>query len=145
TTWQADRFKFASHDIFLQRTSPSFDAAVWELWTALSIGAHVALLPLERQFDTRTIFDLVNKYQVTVLQLVPSLLSALLMVTDLEQNEVDSLRYVFCGGELLRNEQAAKWLQFAPRALVNVYGPTEATIDATAWVYTAGFNTPVAP
>ncbi|XEN34647.1 hypothetical protein M728_005308 (plasmid) [Ensifer sp. WSM1721] len=111
----------------------------------MSIGAHVALLPLERQFDTRTIFDLVNKYQVTVLQLVPSLLSALLMVTDVEQNEVDSLRYVFCGGELLRNEQAAKWLQFAPRALVNVYGPTEATIDATAWVYTAGFNTPVVP
>ncbi|RJT23321.1 amino acid adenylation domain-containing protein, partial [Mesorhizobium waimense] len=145
TTWQADRFQFAAHDIFLQRTSPSFDAAVWELWTALSIGAHVALLPLERQFDTRTIFDLVNKYQVTVLQLVPSLLSALLMVTDVEQNEVDSLRYVFCGGELLRNEQAAKWLQFAPRALVNVYGPTEATIDATAWVYTAGFNTPVVP
>lgn len=33
----------------------------------------------------------------------------------------------------------------AEAALLNVYGPTEATIDATAWVYSAGLNRPVVP
>ncbi|WP_456639423.1 non-ribosomal peptide synthase/polyketide synthase [Bradyrhizobium sp. USDA 10063] len=145
TIWQADRFQFAAHDIFLQRTSPSFDAAVWELWTPLSIGARSILLPLDRQLDIRTILGLLGKYRVTVLQLVPSLLSALLGITDVEQKEIDCLRYIFCGGELLRNGLAAKWLQLASTALVNLYGPTEATIDATAWFYRAGFDGAVVP
>ncbi|WP_244662075.1 non-ribosomal peptide synthetase [Mesorhizobium huakuii] len=145
TNWQADRFRLTAHDIFLQRTSPSFDAAVWELWTSLSIGAQLTLLPLDRQLDVRTILNAVDKYRVTVLQLVPSLLSALPRNTYVWKKEGGSLRYIFCGGELLRNEKAAKWLQLASRALVNVYGPTEATIDATAWVYSAGLNRPVVP
>ncbi|ESW64446.1 hypothetical protein X771_25290 [Mesorhizobium sp. LSJC277A00] len=145
TTWQADRFRLAAHDIFLQRTSPSFDAAVWELWTALSIGAQLTLLPFDSQLDVRAILDIVNKYRVTVLQLVPSLLSALTTGDDVHPNQVRSLRYTFCGGEPLRNEHVAKWLQLASRPLVNLYGPSEATIDATAWVYSAGLDRPVVP
>ncbi|MET4121895.1 amino acid adenylation domain-containing protein, partial [Bradyrhizobium sp. JR4.3] len=145
TTWQVNRFQFGTHDVFLQRTSPAFDAAVWELWTALSIGAHSVLLPLDRQLDIRTILDLLDKYRVTVLQLVPSLLSALLTVTDVEQKQIDSLRYIFCGGEVLRKELATRWLQLASQPLVNLYGPTEATIDSTAWLYPAGFDGSVVP
>ncbi|MER8447868.1 amino acid adenylation domain-containing protein [Mesorhizobium sp. M1066] len=145
TTWQADRFRLAAHDIFLQRTSPSFDAAVWELWTSLSIGAQLTLLPFDSQLDVRTILDIVNKYRVTVLQLVPSLLSALTTGNDVHPKQVRSLRYTFCGGEPLRNEHVAKWLQLASRPLVNLYGPSEATIDATAWVYSAGLDRPVVP
>ncbi|WP_287187506.1 amino acid adenylation domain-containing protein [Mesorhizobium sp.] len=145
TSWQADRFQLAAYDIFLQRTSLSFDAAVWELWTALLIGARVILLPLDRQFDVRSIVDLLNRHRVTVLQLVPSLLSALLELRDVEQNAIGSLRYIFCGGELLRNEIVAKWLQLASRALVNLYGPTEATIDTTAWEHPVGFSGTVVP
>ncbi|WP_331375415.1 amino acid adenylation domain-containing protein [Sinorhizobium chiapasense] len=145
TIWQADRFQLAAHDVFLQRTSPSFDAAVWELWTALSIGARSILLSLDRQLDIRTILGLVGSFRVTVLQVVPSLLSALIAATDVEQKEIESLRYLFCGGELLGSEIATKWLQLAPRPLVNLYGPTEATIDATAWVYPAGFDGSVVP
>ncbi|MER9689928.1 amino acid adenylation domain-containing protein [Mesorhizobium sp. M0139] len=145
TTWQADRFRLAAHDIFLQRTSPSFDAAVWELWTALSIGAQLTLLPFDSQLDVRAILDIVNKYRVTVLQLVPSLLSALTTGDDVHPKQVRSLRYTFCGGEPLRNEHVAKWLQLASRPLVNLYGPSEATIDATAWVYSAGLDRPVVP
>ncbi|WP_287321762.1 non-ribosomal peptide synthetase, partial [Mesorhizobium sp.] len=145
TSWQADRFQLAAHDIFLQRTSLSFDAAVWELWTALLFGARVILLPLDRQFDVRSIVDLLNRHRVTVLQLVPSLLSSLLELRDGEQNAIGSLRYIFCGGELLRNDIVAKWLQLTSGALVNLYGPTEATIDTTAWEHPVGFSGTVVP
>ncbi|MEI9426054.1 amino acid adenylation domain-containing protein, partial [Mesorhizobium sp. Cs1299R1N1] len=145
TNWQADQFQLTAQDVFLQRTSPSFDAAVWELWTALSVGAHTVLLPLDRQLDIRTIFDMVSTHRVTVLQLVPSLLSAIFTLVEIEKKKTDSLRYVFCGGELLGNEAAVKWLQSVSRPLVNLYGPTEAAIDATAWTYVAGYDGSVVP
>ncbi|MCK1336617.1 AMP-binding protein, partial [Bradyrhizobium sp. 38] len=145
TIWQADKFHFTTHDVFLQRTSPAFDAAVWELWTALSIGARSILLPRDLQLDVRKLLELLDKYGVTVLQLVPSLLAALLALTDVEQKYIGSLRFTFCGGELLRKELASRWLQLTSQPLVNLYGPTEATIDAAAWHYSAGFNRSVVP
>ncbi|WP_271595981.1 MULTISPECIES: non-ribosomal peptide synthetase [unclassified Bradyrhizobium] len=145
TIWQVDQFQFTAHDIFLQRTSFAFDAAVWELWTALSIGARLILLPLDRQSDIRTILDLLHNYRVTVLQVVPSLLSALLTVAEVEQQQIASLRYLFCGGELLRKELVNRWLQLGSQVLVNLYGPTEATIDAAAWLCRARFDGAVVP
>ena len=145
TIWQVDQFQFRAHDIFLQRTSFAFDAAVWELWTALSIGARLILLPLDRQSDIRTILDLLHNYRVTVLQVVPSLLSALLTVAEVEQQQIASLRYLFCGGELLRKELVNRWLQLGSQVLVNLYGPTEATIDAAAWLCRARFDGAVVP
>ncbi|MBB4189876.1 amino acid adenylation domain-containing protein, partial [Sinorhizobium terangae] len=145
TIWQANHFELAAHDVFLQRTSISFDAAGWELWTALSIGAHSILPSLDRQLDIRTILGLLSRRRVTVLQVVPSLLSALLEATDVGKKGIENLRYMFCGGELITTELANKWLQLAPRGLVNLYGPTEATIDATAWNCPDDFSAAIVP
>src|SRR5262249_3071161 len=42
--WQCSTFGFTRNDRFLQRTSASFDASVWEIWTPLAIGARLIVV-----------------------------------------------------------------------------------------------------
>jgi acyl-coenzyme A synthetase/AMP-(fatty) acid ligase len=71
---------------------------------------------------------------VTVLQTVPSLLGALLEEGRLAR--CGALRRVFSGGEALTAEVLARFSAspLAGRAeLINLYGPTETTIQVTSW------------
>lgn len=128
--WQVGRFGFTDLDVFLQRTSPAFDASGWELWTPLAIGARLVLLPPAAQRDVHATFAAVVAHDVTVLQVVPSLLAAL---PEAGLKGVTTLRYLFCGGEPLGAELLARSRYLARNGIVNLYGPTETTIDATFW------------
>ncbi|MGN6321403.1 MAG: amino acid adenylation domain-containing protein, partial [Dyella sp.] len=128
--WQVEQYGLGAQDVFLQRTSPAFDAAGWELWTPLSVGASLVLLPATAQHDAEAIMATVAAHEVSVLQLVPSLLAAL--PERLLAAHAGRLRYVFCGGEALSGELAARGARLAREGVINLYGPTEATIDASA-------------
>ncbi|HEU0052084.1 MAG TPA: AMP-binding protein, partial [Longimicrobium sp.] len=78
TAWQAGAFGIGPDDTVLQRTSISFDASVWELWTTLAVGARMALLPLHAAKDPGAIARVIEERGVTVVQFVPTLLQAVL-------------------------------------------------------------------
>ena len=130
--WFLDAFPLASADRVLQKTPFSFDASVWEFFAPLLAGAQLCLLPPDGHRDVGYLVKVVAAQEVTVLQLVPSLLRAVLDEAGIE--ECRSLRLVFSGGEAL---PAALVEAFGERLggarLHNLYGPTEATIDATSW------------
>ncbi|MDE9459616.1 non-ribosomal peptide synthetase, partial [Xenorhabdus bovienii] len=128
TRWQHEAFALTADDRFLQRTSISFDASVWELWTPLTLGASLYVLPGEVQRDLSALPALLAAEQITVLQVVPSMLTNL---PDLSQAGVSSLRYLFSGGEPLSGSLVNRLLPLVSEAVVNLYGPTETTIDAT--------------
>ena len=68
---------------------------------------------------------------VTVLQLVPSMLRA--WVEEEGAARCAGLRRLFCGGEALGAELAGRFGRLLGAELVNLYGPTETSIDATFW------------
>src|SRR5947209_4154562 len=126
--WQCGTFGFRAEDTILQRTSISFDASVWELWTPLAIGARLLLLAPEASKDPAAIAQRIRDNRVTVAQFVPSLLQA-----TMDQGPAFCCRYIFCGGEPLSPALAQQAQSLASEGVVNLYGPTEATIDATSW------------
>lgn len=65
--------------------------------------------------------------------MVPSSLRNLLQ--GLKAHQRTSLKVVCCGGEVLSPELAEQFQQQTNAELFNVYGPTEATLFATAWRY----------
>jgi acyl-CoA synthetase (AMP-forming)/AMP-acid ligase II/acyl carrier protein len=89
----------------------------------------VALAPAHGHQDSRLILELIVEHRVTVLQLVPSMLKAILAEEKIENCR--NLKRLFCGGEVLTADLAAKFLERVGVELYNLYGPTEATIDAT--------------
>ena len=129
--WQRGAFGITAEDAVLQRTPIAFDASVWELWTPLATGGRLVLLPDAAAKDAAAMAELIAAEQVSIVQFVPSLLEALLpaRLEDLPFR----CRYVFCGGEPLSAALVERVRPLVTEAVVNLYGPTETTIDATAW------------
>ncbi|WP_164013943.1 non-ribosomal peptide synthetase [Pyxidicoccus trucidator] len=131
--WLLSTFGLGSEDRVLQKTPLSFDASVWECWASLLVGAPLVIAPPEAHRDPVALAECVVRERVTVLQVVPSMLRMLLEEPALLR--ASHLRYLFCGGEALPARLTSRLQALLPGVrLVNLYGPTETTIDATfAW------------
>jgi amino acid adenylation domain-containing protein/non-ribosomal peptide synthase protein (TIGR01720 family) len=129
--WIQDEFPLAGDDRVVQKTPFSFDASVWEFYAPLIAGAQLIMARPEGHRDCAYLIDLIARQQVTILQLVPSLLQLLLDEPEIESCK--SLRRVFCGGEALSPELVKRFYERLAVDLQNLYGPTEAAIDATFW------------
>ncbi|WP_432000693.1 amino acid adenylation domain-containing protein [Streptomyces sioyaensis] len=114
----------------LQKTPMSFDAAQWEI-LAPAVGGRVVMGAPGIHRDPEAVIETIVRHEVTALQCVPTLLQALL---DTEEfHRCGTLGRVFSGGEALSWRLARAFAAALPWAsLVNLYGPTECTINATA-------------
>src|SRR5213078_1376609 len=130
--WMQSCFPLAATDRVLQKTPISFDASVWEFYAPLLNGAQLVMSPPSAHQDPAQLLQLVAKQQVTILQLVPTMLRLLLAEPQWQAGH--NLRQVFCGGEALTLDlQQLFYEQMSKAILLNLYGPTEACIDATFW------------
>ncbi|MBS2533958.1 amino acid adenylation domain-containing protein [Catenulispora sp. NF23] len=131
-SWDRESFPLTADDAVLQFTSLGFDPAVWEIFAALTSGARLVLIPAGAHVDPRKVVDIMRDERVSALFGVPSQLELLI-----EQRpgllDCPSLRYVFSGGDAMTPALVASFaIEDAPE-LYNMYGPTELSIDATAW------------
>lgn len=129
--WMQDTLPLTSTDQLLQKTPFSFDASVWEFYAPLLAGATLVMAQPGGHQDSDYLIETIQQSQVTILQLVPSLLRALM--SDRQFTKCQSLRRVFCGGEALTQDLRADFQSQFSAELYNLYGPTEACIDATFW------------
>ncbi len=125
--WLVAETELDARDVVLARTPVSFDAAGGELWAPLTAGAALALAPAATVRDSEELLDFIGRHGVTVAQFVPSLLSAVPL-----DERGRGIRMLLCGGEELPARLAAQAAQTWHTRVLNVYGPTEATIQATA-------------
>jgi amino acid adenylation domain-containing protein len=118
--------------VILQKTPMSFDAAQWEI-LAPSCGATVVMGAPGIYRDPERLVDTIIEHGVTTLQCVPTLLQALLHTE--EMHNCTSLRRIYCGAEALSRILAVECLETLPWCqLVNLYGPTECTINTSSHV-----------
>ncbi|WP_380283104.1 amino acid adenylation domain-containing protein [Kitasatospora purpeofusca] len=128
--WLADAGHLGPDAAVLQKTPMSFDAAQWEI-LAPAAGARVVMGAPGVYRDPEALIDTVLAHGVTTLQCVPTLLQALLDTERLA--DCTGLRGLYSGGEPLSVRLARALTAALPgAALVNLYGPTECTINATA-------------
>ncbi|MDX2704117.1 amino acid adenylation domain-containing protein, partial [Streptomyces sp. PA03-6a] len=112
-------------DVVLARTSVSFDAAGCEVWLPLVSGAAMSLVSTEEARDPQRLMAHIVGHGVTVAQLVPSILDTLPL------EDAGRLRLVLAGGEALPAPLAARVARAWGVSLINLYGPTETTIQVT--------------
>ncbi|MET0395816.1 MAG: amino acid adenylation domain-containing protein, partial [Longimicrobiaceae bacterium] len=134
--WMQRAFPLAADDRVLQKTPTGFDASVWEFWAPLLAGGTLVMAPPGVHRDATELARVVERERITVLQVVPSLLGAMLEAGGLER--CGTLRRLFCGGEALPAEAAARARALTGAEVVNLYGPTEVCIDAVSHVFTGG-------
>ncbi len=137
--WMGRAFPLGAQDRVLQKTPVSFDASVWEFWAPLLSGATLVVAPPEVHRDPGALARMVAQERITVLQVVPSLLGALLEEGGREEGgmeEATELRRLFCGGEALPAGMAARARALTGAEVVNLYGPTEVCIQSVTHTYT---------
>jgi amino acid adenylation domain-containing protein len=141
--WLQSAFPLGDADCVLQKTPFSFDASVWEFFAPLLVGARLALAPLGAHRDPAQMVAALDRHQVTILQLVPSVLEVLLDHPGF--SKCARLRRVFVGGEALTAELVRRFQRSLPAELHNLYGPTEVTIDSVVFSVPPGFDGALVP
>lgn len=104
--------------------SLGFDGSVEEMWLAFSNGASLVVGPQETGALGNEVAACIQRHRATFYSTVPTALS--MITTDL-----DSVRVLIVSGEQCPPEQIARWA-INGRRMLNVYGPTEATVNTTA-------------
>jgi amino acid adenylation domain-containing protein len=127
-----DEYGLTTTDRVLQKTPFTFDVSVWEFFWTLLRGATLVMARPEGHKDPLYLIDLIKQQQISTLHFVPSVLQFVLAASDF--SECTSLQRLFTGGESLTHEVQQRFFsQHATAELHHLYGPTEATIDATYW------------
>src|SRR5262249_16807746 len=108
----------------------TFDASLREILWPLTVGASLVAGRPHALRDGDSLGAAIAEHGATALNVVPSVLTALLATTD--RSWTASLRLVLSGGESLPLRLAASLRDAAGCTVINLYGPTEATIDVCA-------------
>jgi amino acid adenylation domain-containing protein len=123
--------ELTSEDTVAQTATFAFDIAVWQMLAALLVGGRVEIIGEEIAHDGLRLLQTLRSFPVTVLEVVPTLLSGMLEIGS-GAEEWPVLRHTISTGEALAVETSAQWLKTARTGkLWNAYGPTECSDDVT--------------
>jgi len=122
--WHQRAFAVTPFDRATQLTSPAFDATGWELWPYFTTGASVYLIDEETRLTPALLRDWLVSHAITI-TFLPTALAESVMA--LEWPSTTSLRFLLTGADTLHHYPSPT----LPFALINNYGPTEATVVAT--------------
>ena len=124
--------KLTHEDRCLQMFDLTFDMSVGSYVAPLLCGACIYTVALG-SIKWQEVFRLIDDYQITEAQLVPSVIHYLRPYFD--EIDAPAMRYVLFAGEGLPSEDVKLWQKCVPNAQVwNVYGPTENTIYSTFYL-----------
>ncbi len=134
--WFQNTYPHDSKDVFIQKTSISFDVSVWELVWWSQIGASLCLAEHGAEKEPEKLCKAISQHKITTIHFVPSMLRVFYdsMERKSIRQELESLRWVFASGEALESADVQAFYRLfgsLPTDLINLYGPTEATIDVT--------------
>ncbi|MFC9470800.1 non-ribosomal peptide synthase/polyketide synthase [Nocardia sp. NPDC056952] len=127
--WLRGEYDMTSADRFLQRAPLTFDVSLWELLAPALLGAPLVLLRPGGHLDLQYQATVVREQGVTIMEIVPSVLAA--MLAEGLGDALSGLRMLHVGGEELPAPLAATVLATIPGELHNTYGPTEVAITST--------------
>ncbi|WP_256349225.1 non-ribosomal peptide synthetase, partial [Pseudomonas yamanorum] len=139
--WGSQLCPNAEGGALLQRAPFSFDGSVWELFWPLTNGMRLVLARPDGHREPAYLAQVIREQQISVIKFVPAMLQQFL---ELEESAYcTSLTDVLCGGGEL-TEALARGVQarLPGVRLHNVYGPTEATVDSSAWTLEPGAPVP---
>jgi non-ribosomal peptide synthetase-like protein len=127
---EREMFQVRPEDRVFQGFSIAFDASVEEVWLAFASGASLVVGTSEMVHAGPALSRMLTAANVTVFSTVPTLLLML-------DEDIPTVHLLIVGGEACPPDLVQRWCR-PGRRMVNTYGPTEATVIATAGECTPG-------
>lgn|GEM_PF-155924 len=119
-----------------------FDTTVYQLFWPLTVGGKTVIPESNDGLNLDEVLNLVQKYKVTYIDLVPSVFNVLVEYFESDKTSREkfaSVTHVSVGGEAVMPAFIKKFRKHFPGiTLTNIYGPTETSIGVT--FYNIGKN-----
>ncbi|MGB0748094.1 MAG: amino acid adenylation domain-containing protein [Magnetospiraceae bacterium] len=131
--WKCSTLGLITGSRVLQSIAPSFDPSVWELFAPLIAGGTVVPVDDQLRRNPARFIQTLQQDDITHFSCVPSLLSYLVETDGFDACR--SLRHVITGGEPLSRSLARRFADKSAATLHHFYGPTEATVFCTHYLY----------
>ncbi|GLY22277.1 amino acid adenylation domain-containing protein [Micromonospora sp. NBRC 101691] len=118
-------FDLTPDDRMLQFNALAFDMCQGETFTGLTVGATLVLVPPDVVGSPEQVADLMRAERVSYICVPPAMMALM------EPAPYPDLRKIMVGGEAAPGDLVNRW-NLPGRRMLNVYGPTEATVGCTS-------------
>ena len=127
----------SKRDHIAQIASCAFDVSVWQFLCAPLLGASLEIFPDVVTHDPAALLAALAERAVSVAELVPSMLQAMLDVAP-AGHELPALRWLIPTGEAVPGPLCRAFLRRYPHVrIMNAYGPAECSDDVTMFELSA--------
>ncbi|MGW8328555.1 amino acid adenylation domain-containing protein [Streptomyces sp. NPDC055897] len=133
---KVDALGMTAGDVVAQVATQCFDISVWQLLAAWLVGGTTVVFDAELVTDLPGFARALEDERVSVLEVVPSFLDALLGELDERPRALPALRWNLVTGEAFPPALSHGWFERYDVPMVNAYGPTETSDDVTHHVLT---------
>ncbi|MEU0254907.1 amino acid adenylation domain-containing protein [Streptomyces sp. NPDC006184] len=123
--------KLTAADRVAQIATQCFDISVWQLLVAWMCGGSTVIYGQDEIVEAGAFLTALRDDRITILEVVPSYLDALLTEVEQRPAGLPDLRFNMVTGEPLPPALTRRWFAHYDVPLVNAYGPTEASDDVT--------------
>lgn len=136
-----ERFHLTEDDVLANQAPFYFDCSVKDLGICLRAGATLNITPRKCFAFPKLLIQFLNDRKVTLLFWATSAVILVANTGILDVQKPLHLKYVSFGGEAMPAKQLNAWRKNLPEVqYINVYGPTEVTVDCTYYVVDRDFK-----
>jgi len=139
--WLVGHFGFDETDALGNQTPFYFDGSVKDIYICLKTGATLNVIGKKYFTFPKLLIQLLNDRNITTILWATSAIVLVGNSNILDDNVPQHLRRIFFAGEAMPAKQLNVWRSKLPNvAFVNLYGPTEITVDCTYYVVDRDFD-----
>ena len=125
-------FGIDSSDILANQAPFDFDVSVKDIYSAISTGATLVLVPKQLFSAPTELLDYLCENDITVMVWAVSALCLISTFHALDYKVPETVKKILFSGEVMPAKHLKQWMEKLPQTtFVNLYGPTEITCNCT--------------
>ncbi|WP_459189868.1 AMP-binding protein [Parabacteroides sp. APC149_11_2_Y6] len=138
--WAVETFGISNETVIGNQAPFYFDNSTLDIYLMYATGATLNIIPEENFMFPAKLVDYLNEYKITFVFWVPFALINVANFKIFESKLPLYLKDVFFAGEIMPNKHLNYWRKYLPQCrYVNLYGPTEITVDCTYYIVERDF------
>ncbi len=139
--WALETFRIDHTTIIGNQAPFYFDNSTLDIYLMYAAGATLNIIPENYFAFPAKLIDYLNENQINFVFWVPFVLVNVANMSILDNKKPEYLRDVFFAGEVMPNKHLNYWRRSLPNCrYVNLYGPTEITVDCTYYEVDRAFS-----
>lgn len=139
--WAIDTFHIDSTSVIGNQAPFYFDNSTLDIYLMYATGATLDLIPESLFAFPARLVEYLDDHHISFVFWVPFVLVSIANLDILNSRKPHYLRDVFFAGEVMPNKHLNYWRKHLPNCrYVNLYGPTEITVDCTYYLVSRDFT-----